>query len=372
MAKFSLEQIKALVSNAVTAAKLSNSTFNVTRDNIVALVDKIGKIVTVDTIYTIDKLNRFDGEYLSYGKIIEEWSQDLILPTDYDSDGAGALSPADPTYRPNFYSYTIGRKKIKESIRNNNIERAVHNAEQFNSIVSMQIKRLADSMAQYRYQVKREMVAKLIGIAEGLMDASTATTFSASTAYPTVNTVLKNASNVVGLLVKPYAANAAADWAAAVAGGWIIPLALTEVVATPTDTTTGEDFIKAVKKDAEIAQDVSEGHSLNANTLGATEGLVLLIKQGIVPSLEVDTLAGAFHDEKLALPGEIIVVKDFGSYSGNAYAVLMDGRGMRLHNTYRATRENFNGDGDFLNLFEHTEDTAYISRNVFVKVYESA
>ena len=43
---------------------------------------------------------------------------------------------------------------------------------------------------------------------------------------------------------------------------------------------------------------------------------------------------------------------------------------MRLHNTYMATREDFNGKGDFVNLYRHTEDTATLSRNTFVKVYK--
>ena len=155
MAKLSYNELKTLVNSLVTEAKISNASFVETRDNIVGLLDKIGKIVTLDTVYNVDKLARFDGEYLSFGKSIEEWSQDLILPVDYDSDGANALAPYNPTYRPVFYSYTLGKKVIAESIRNNDIERAVHFAEQFVSIVAMQYKRLEDSMAVYRYQLKR-------------------------------------------------------------------------------------------------------------------------------------------------------------------------------------------------------------------------
>ena len=132
----------------------------------------------------------------------------------------------------------------------------------------------------------------------------------------------------------------------------------------------GTDFIEQLKKDVEIGRDLSEGHSLNGNTLGAVEDLVLIVKQGVIPSLEVQTWAGAFQRQDVALPDEVITVKDFGSADADYYAVLMDSRAMRLHNTYRATRENFNGAGDFLNLYEHTEDTAWISRNCFIKVYK--
>ena len=126
MAKLSYEELKSVVSSLITKAKISNPSFVETRNNVVGLLDKVGAIITLDTDYQQDKLYMFDGFFMSFGKTIEEYQQDLILPADYDSDGAGALSPADPTYRPVDYSYTVGRKRIKTTIRNDNIERAVH------------------------------------------------------------------------------------------------------------------------------------------------------------------------------------------------------------------------------------------------------
>lgn len=372
MAKLSLPELKSYISSVVTASKLSNSSFNVTRDNIVGLVDKIGKIVTLDSVYAIDKLAEFDGEYLSFGKTIEEWFQDLIMPESYDSTGAGALSPHDPTYRPNFYSYTLGRKVIKTTIRNNDIERAVHFVEQLVEITSMQVKRLSDSMSAYRYGVKREMLGRLCGLVEACYSSSNPT-FVTATAY-TEGTLLKKGATpeVYGIVVKAIPSSPAiADWATAVSGGYIIEYSLISEVALPVDDTTGEDFIQEVKEVVEHAGDLSEGNSLNGNTLGAVEGLTLFVKQGVMPVLDVKTLAGAFHLEKVSLPSKIIVLKDFGaSASSDIFAVLMDSRAMRLHNTYRATRENVNGDGDFLNIFEHTEDTAWISRNAFVHLFK--
>lgn len=370
MAKLSLPELRTLVESIVTAAKISNASFVETRDNIVGLIDKIGKIMTIDTVYTIDKLNKFDGSLLSYGKTVEEWQQDLILPVAYDSTGANALAPSDPSYRPVFYSYTVGKKVIKTTIRNNNIERAVHNDGEFMDVVTMQTKRLQDSKAQYRYQIKKQMAARLAGLCISEMDASNATLFAAATAYSTVNTLLKNASDTVGILVKPYASNAAADFAGAVAAGYIVLLDLVTEIAKPVDTSTGEAFITQLKKDVEAASDVSEGHSLNGNTLGATDGLTLIIRQGILPSLEVDTYAGAFNKSDLAVPCDIVVVNDLGGASDDVYAILLDNRGMRLFPTYDAVRNNQNGDGDFENIFVHMEDTAHLSRNTFVKVYE--
>ena len=153
------------------------------------------------------------------------------------------------------------------------------------------------------------------------------------------------------------------------ADGILIELQMMEEVPVPEDSTTGENFIKALKAAVEKAQDVSEGFSLNGNTIGAEEGLALYVKQGVMPSLEVDTMAGAFHLEKFSTGVEAKVINDFGSTTSKAYAILMDRRGAKLHIDYEAVRENFNGFGDFLNLFSHIESTAWISRNCFVKIF---
>lgn len=369
--KLSFAQLKAIVSTYVAENKISVASFEVTRDNTALLVDKIAKIFTLDTSF-IDKLAVFEGEELSFGKTIEEWQQDLMLPEDYSASGDGALSPHDPTYRPAFYSYTLGRKVIPTTIRNNDIERAVHFVEQFNELIAMKSKRLYDSVAVWRYECKREILAKLIGMCDAVK--SSATSFSATSSY-SVGAYLKSGSPAeYGVVVKPITASesATSTWAKCKSAGYVILLDLVKEIAIPTDTSSGEAFIKAVKKDVEVSQDISEGHSLNGNTLGASEGLVLLVKQGVMPVLDVDVIAGAFHEQKVAVPAEVMVIKDFGSDNTDVYAMLIDRRGIRMHNTYRAVRENFNGSGDFLNLFYHSEDTAFISRNTFVKVYRPA
>lgn len=319
--KLTYAELKQAVATYVAENKIATDTFEITRANSVGLVDKIGKIITLDTHF-IDKMSVFDGEELSFGKTIEEWFEDLKMPEDYDSNGDGALAPHRGTYQDPTYSYSIGRKKIAITIDNNDIERAVHNEGQFVDIISMKSKRLQDSYITWRYATKRQMVAVLINkCEEALANDST--------------------------------------------------LNLVQSIAVPTDTETSEAFIKQIKMDVELASDYCESNSLNGNSKGATEGLVLLVKQGIVPVLQVEALAGAFQKEELAVPAEIITIKDFGDDTSGAYAVLLDKRGLRLHNTYKAVRENFNGDGDFLNMFMHFEDTPFISRNTFVKVYKA-
>ena len=374
MSKLSYEELKGVVSSLITKAKISNPSFVATRDNVVGLLDKIGAIITLDTDYQQDKLYMFDGFFMSFGKSIEEYQQDLILPSSWDSSGSDALSPSDPTYRPVDYSYTLGRKQIKTTIRNDNIERAVHFEAQLVDIVSMEFKRLEDSMAVYRYEMKKEMLAKLIALCEEV--EATTTTFAISTAY-SVGDYVRQASTgdgakIFAVVVKAIANTNTHDWAAAISAGELIRLELFETLAKPVDTSTGEAFIESVKASVEVSRDLNEGHSLNGNSLGATERLVLILKQGILPNLEVGTYAGAFHREDLAFPADIVVVNSFGSADSKYYAVLMDRRGMRLHNTYNATREQVNASGDFLNIFRHTEDTAHVSRNTFVKIYKAS
>ena len=373
MAKLSLEQLKTAVASYVDSSKIAVSSFSVTRNNIVGLLDKIGKIATLDTTF-FDKLAELDGEELSYGKTVEEYYQDLIMAIDYnqDLDGSRALKFYSPTYRPVAYSYSLGKKVIATSIPNNNIERAVHNEGQFVDIVAMMTKRLADSKAMWKYQVKREMLGKVVAKAFALQTGATAyvdatTDITEGTSYKQTdsNSVTHYAVCVVS---KTHAVGD--TWATLVAGGYLIELKMIVEVADPTyDTTNGEAFIQALKEAVEQAQDVSEGNSFNGNTIGAEQGLALYCKQGVFPALEVKTMAGAFHLEKLNTGVEAKIIKDFGSDNNGAIAILMDRRACRLHIDYEAVRENFNGAGDFLNLFSHIESTAFISRNAFFKIF---
>ena len=376
MAKLSIAELKSVVALYVATNKIGVDSFTETRDNTVGLLDVLGKIYTNWQNYA-DKLGLFDGEELSFGKTIEEWAQDLILPEDFNASGSGALAPHESTYRPVSFSYTLGKKTIPQTIRNNDIERAVHNIGQFEDIITGKTKAMYDSETMLRYAIKRQALGVLIERCAGVMDPSNADVTlategaSISGAHDVNEVFYVTATSKAYVLVKPIASGAGLTGTTAIAGGYLIQYKLVTEIAKPVDDSTGEAFIEQVLKDAEVASDFSEGHSLNGNTLGGNPeaGLVLVIKQGVMPSLKVQTLAGAFHREELAMPAEIVVVPDFGNADDDYYAVLVDRRIMRLHNTYRAVRENLNGQGDFLNMFYHTENTAHISRNCFVKVY---
>lgn len=370
--KLSYEQLKATISQYVDANKIATSDLQVTRNNVVGLADKIGATFTLDTSYT-DKLAFMDGGDLDWGKTVEEWSLDLTLAEDHDPTGANNMSPHYPTHRPVYYSKSLGRKYVPTTIPFGNIERAVNNADQFSLVTSTIMKRLYDSEAVYKYGVKRQVLADLANKCESAMNSIVE--FNVGTNYAVDTYVIDDGASTnkkAGIIVKPYVGGAVNFWSEAVEQGYIIELDLVTTIDKPIDTATGEAFVKQVKNDVEIASDQNEGHSLSGNSLGATDGLVLIVKQGLLPTLEVDVQAGAFNGEKVAIPSEIVVVKDFGNADASVFAILMDRRGARLFNDYNAVREDANGKGDFINYYKHFEYTAHTSRNTFVKVYKSA
>lgn len=379
MAKLSIAQLKSFVSAYVASNKIGVDSFSQTADNSVGLLDTLGKIYTNWQNYG-DKLALFDGEDLSFGKTIEEWAQDLILPENFDASGSGALAPHVSTYRPVSFSFTLGKKTIPQTIRNNDIERAVHNIGQFEDIIAGKTKALYDSETMLRYGMKRQALGVLATRCVGVMTSANAdvtiatmgTTISSNVAVNEV--VYVSGTGDFYVAVKAIASTDGLTGTTAVSGGYLVKYDLVTEIAKPVDTSTGEAFIQQVLDDVEIASDFSEGHSLNGNTLGGNPeaGLVLVLKQGIMSPLKVQTLAGAFHRDEMAIPAEIVVIPDFGDASDKIYGMLVDRRIMRLHNSYRAVRENLNGQGDFLNYFYHTENTAHLSRNCFVKVYKTA
>ena len=369
MAKLSLEELKAAVASYVGSNKVAYASFTETRNNIVGLLDKIGAIVQIDTSF-FDKLEELDAEPLSYGKTVEEWYQDLIEAVDYnqDADGSRAMKFYSPTYRPVCYNISLGKKMIATSIPNNNIERAVHNEGQFVEIIATMTKRLADSKATFKYQLKRELLGKLCDMAEAAYSGATA--YVDATTDIAEGTFYKQGSPAkYAVCVKAKTHAVGDNWAGLVAGGYLILIDFVKTVAIPEDTSTGEAFIKACKNKVEQFQDVSEGNSLNGNTIGAEQGLMLYFKQGVKSVLDVDTLAGAFHQERLSVGVEPKVIKDFGATSSKAYAILMDRRAVRLYTDYEAVRSNTNGAGDFENLFSHMEFTGFISRNAAFVIF---
>lgn len=316
MAKATLTELKSFVASYVDAAKQAGK-WSATTTSLNGLIDKIGQQITIDGDFQ-DKLPELDGNDLPLGKTIEEWFIDLTLPGDYDPTGADTLAPADPKWEDAAYSYSLGRKRVKTTRRYNDVERSAVSSEDAANMVTKIVARLTDSESLYRFAQKKQL--------------------------------LGNAAT------KAIAANPSRG----------------QVLAIPTDTATSEAFIKQVKEDVEEASFPSEKTSIGGALIGAAPSLTLFVKKGVMPVVEVEALAGAFHAENLAIPASIKVVDDFGNADAKIYALLIDPRGVKLHRDYHAIREQVNADGDFINYVAHSENTAFISKHTYIKAYKKA
>lgn len=324
MAKMTISDLKSFAAGYVDASKQAGAWVGST-NNLYGLVDKIGKIVSLKGEFS-DKLPELEGDELPFGKTIEETMIDLVLPTTYGTDGVATeanattegakdVAPAYPSIEAAAYSYTLGRIKTKITRPYDYIEAGCQDATQVGELTGDIMWALESSMSLTRYNLKKYLLG---------------------------NAITK-----------------------AVTAG------LVENIAVPVDTATSEAFIKRVKEDVENASFAGENTSLSKALIGACPRLVLYVKKGVMPVVEVDALAGAFHAENLAIPAEIKVVDDFGGADSKVWGFLVDPRGIKLHNSYKAIRSKENADGDFVNFVEHEENTGFISKHVFMKVYKA-
>lgn len=329
MAKMTISDLQSFVLSYVAKAKQAGS-WSASTANFAALLDKIGKMVTIDGTFN-DKLPELNGDELPLGKTIEEWFIDLTLPEAFtgnnSTEGAKDIVPQLPTVQDCAYSYTLGRKKIKTTMPYGNFERAMLSEAGVGEMSAKIMERLTNSQDVYKYAIKKQLIGNMIDKA--------------------------------------------------------ITASCEEVLAKPVDTDTAEAFIKAIKEKAEAASFAHEGDCLAGSgaLIGASPNLTLFIKKGVMPTIEVDALAGAFHQENLALPVKIKVVDDFGTIASDAtnkakfdktYALLVDERAIKLHSGYDAVRTSENADGDFVNFVRHTEYTGFLSKYCYVHSFREA
>ena len=317
MAKMTISGLQTLAKTYVAAAKQAGTWTNST-NNLYKAIDKIGKMVMIDGQF-IDKLPELDGDELPLGKTIEEYFIDLTLPEAYGAiatEGGKDTAPALPSVENCSYSYSLGREKIKTTVPYDNVERAARSVEDASNMITKILERLSNSYEMFKFAAKKQLLGN------------------------------------------------AADKA--------VTAKLVTTIAKPVDTATSEAFIKQIKQDVETASFPNEG-GLNGSLIGAAPELVLYVKKGVMPIVEVDALAGAFNEGRLAIPAKIKVVDDFGTMTNTGvYAILVDPRGIKLHRDYHAIRQSENADGDFINYVDHSEHTGFISKNVFIKAYKAA
>lgn len=305
-----IANIKTFVSGVLANAKIAEdaSAFEAVINDTTGLVEKCMDQICLNQIF-VDKLPELNGDEKEFGAYIEEYGMGLLVPkaaTALEDGKEYSIPYFAPALQGTYHSWKLPEYIIAGSTSYNKYKSSMKDAGAYSAFVSNVLKQMVDSYNQTRYEEKKALL----------------------------------------------------DWAAT-------NVATSTTVAKPTDTESGEGFIKAIKnavEDASFARDITvgEGESAKTVTLGSAEGFTLYITKGIEASLSVDTLAGAFHAENLALPCDVKVVDS--ATIGGAYAMLVDNRAIKLFPNRNTVGEDVNAYHDFVTMSRHVIDTPFVSK----------
>ena len=312
-----IETLKNAAAKYVDATKQLQSNFVPTVDDFTKTVCKIGEMKTLYLPH-VDKLPELSGDNLPFGETIEEFMVNDFLPSDFSyQDGAPKKNATRATFAEAVYSYPMKEQLWELGVPRNQFRRVSLGERSFGDLIASTLSTLDSSANAWNYAAKRQLLG-----------------------------------------------NAALE-AAKIAS-------LKTEIAKPTDTATGEAFIKAVKECVEVASDMNNGN-LAQHTAAAAPSLTLYIMQGVMPSIEVDTMAGAFNEAKLAIPATVKTVLDFGTASDSGiYAILVDSRAIKLHDDILTVTSDYEGRMDQDNFYRHQKQTGFISKYGYIHVFKAA
>ena len=312
-----IQTLKNAAAAYVDATKQLQSKFVPTVDDFTKTVCKIGEMTTLYLPH-VDKLPELSGDNLPFGETIEEFMVNDFLPSDFSyQDGAPKKNATRATFAEAVYSYPMKEQLWELGVPRNQFRRVSLGERSFGDLIASTLSTLDSSANAWNYAAKRQLLG-----------------------------------------------NAALEAAK-------IPN-LTTAIAKPVDTATGEAFIKAVKECVEVASDMNAGN-LAQHTAAAAPSLTLYIMQGVMPSIEVDTMAGAFNEAKLAIPATVKTVLDFGTASDSGvYAILVDNRAIKLHDDIITVTSDYEGRMDQDNFYRHQKQTGFISKYGYIHVFKAA
>lgn len=312
-----IETLKNAAAAYVDATKQLQSNFVPTVDDFTKTVCKIGEMKTLYLPH-VDKLPELSGDNLPFGETIEEFMVNDFLPSDFVyTDGAPKKNATRATFAEAVYSYPMKEQLWELGVPRNQFRRVSLGERSFGDLIASTLSTLDSSANAWNYAAKRQLLG-----------------------------------------------NAALEAAK-------IP-ALVDTITKPDNTQDGETFIKKVKQCVEVASDMNAGN-LAQHTAAAAPSLTLYIMQGVMPSLEVDTMAGAFNEAKLAIPATVKTVLDFGTASDSGiYAILVDSRAIKLHDDILTVTSDYEGRMDQDNFYRHQKQTGFISKYGYIHVFKNA
>ena len=368
MALISTEQLKTIVKNYLVENDITMDSAEYAAldkvSTVTGLINKIAATFTIEGDYTEEGLADLDGPEIATGNALEEYFRDFVEPSDFDETGAHAMAPAYPHDAPVPYSVAQKKQTFKTTESMSGYAQSFKDAAEVATYVSGITRRLYDSETLWRNGLKKQLLG-IVAKEHTLNPTKTYAAASASTLK--IGEKVKDAANAPYIVRKSIANNTTLE--NAVAAGQLVKLDLATAMAVPTDATTGEAFIKSVKDYVAKFMKPRSGFSLNGNIAGKGT-YKLYIKEGILPSIEVDTMAGAFNADKLTFGVPVVEVTDFGD-NANVFAMLVDTRGIRVSNVEKIAASDTNGQGAFVNYYIHERPLAHWSPNVKVHVWNA-
>lgn len=322
MAKLTQAALAALVNTEVDASKISvDAPFDATDvEAITGMITKIGHQYELDSMFE-DRLPELEGKSLDYGTTVEEYFIDLRLPVADDPSGATNMAPRRNSFQDVAYSYQLPKYVADTTVDTVKVKKAFLGQAEFSQFTASIMKKLYDANTLHKYAVKRQLIGRFIS------EIPTGATYD-----------------------------------------------MVKVLAKPTDTTTGEVWIKHVKnKIEELSLLITDRNNMR-NVLARAESLILYVLPELTSVIDVDVLAGAFNSDKVQIPVEIKVLEDFGTLTKNvnAYALLVDPRGLKLYPSETEADSDKNGQGGFTNFYLKEAYTAVYSKVVNAHVIVSA
>ena len=325
--KATLSTVAAFAKAYVDATKSGNTTFNLTKNQLVGAVDKIGEMVTIKGSYD-DDLMWMDGSNLATGRIVEEYFRAIAKASLYegaDKEGPKVNVPEFIPYEKCAYSYPLDRVKFKSSTQGDALASACIDEAAFADLVAGETQEISDQKSIYKFNIKKAALANVIAKAR----AAT------------------NKANLVETIKDPSAMTA----------------------------DEAETFITNLKIYAKKVKFANEGNNLGNCLIGGMKDVKprLVVKVGVLDNLDKLAKAGAFHDEYFDLTQryDIDEVDDFGTDT-KAIAMVVDPRSIKIKPYVDRTYSYVNGDGDFMSTVNHFGVNIYTSLYTAVHVFSLA
>ena len=316
--KATLSTVQAFAKAYADATKSGNTTFTLTKNELVGAVDKIGEMITIKGSYD-DDLKWMDGNNLATGRIVEEYFRGIAKASLYegaDKEGPKVNVPEFIPYEKCAYSYPLERVKFKSSTQGDALASACINEGAFADLVAGETQEISDQKSIYKFNIKKAALANVIAKAR----AAT------------------NKANLVETIKDPSAMTA----------------------------DEAETFITNLKIYAKKVKFANEGNNLGNCLIGGMKDVKL-------DNLDKLAKAGAFHDEYFDLTQryDIDEVDDFGTDT-KAIAMVVDPRSIKVKPYLDRTYSEVNGDGDFMSTVNHFGVNIYTSLYTAVHVFSLA